>query len=122
MTKNYFALLGLWVATLFIPAHSQNPASCKPSAVKKSMKLYGDAERLNQSRESFAKIKEVLLKALEEDSTNGNAWWLYGDIALQFHKEAEMALAYEALIRFCPDASADAYYHLGDYYYNQNNQ
>jgi outer membrane protein OmpA-like peptidoglycan-associated protein len=119
MTKNYFALLALWATTLFSPAFSQNPASCKPSAVKKSMKYYEDAERLNQSRESFVKIKELLVKSIEEDSTNGNAWWLYGDIALQFHKDAEMATAYEALIRFCPDASSDAYYHLGDYYYNQ---
>ncbi|MFM7017083.1 MAG: OmpA family protein [Bacteroidota bacterium] len=119
MTKTYFAVIGIFASTLFAPAFSQNPTSCKPSSIKKSMKYYEEAERANQSRESYAKVKELLLKSLEEDSTNGNAWWLYGDIALQFHKDAEMATAYEALIRLCPDASADAYFHLGDYYYNQ---
>ena len=62
MRKIYFAFFGLWASTLFTPAFSQNPASCKPSSVKKSMKYYEDAERANQSRESFVKIKELLLK------------------------------------------------------------
>lgn len=117
MTKFYLVIIGLWCTAITTPAFSQNPASCKSSSVKKSIKYYEDAERLNQSRESFTKIKEVLVKALEEDSTNGKAWWLYGDISFQHHKDDEMALAYEALIRFCPDASADAYLRLAEYYF-----
>ena len=70
----FFTLAGIFFS---IEGFSQNPSSCKPSSNKKSMKYYEEAERATQSRESYTKIKELILKSIEEDSTNGNAWWLY---------------------------------------------
>ena len=101
--------------------YAQNKAHCPESSVKKSNNYYDDAKDAKKSREPYKKIRELVLKSLEEDSLNGNAWWLYGDVAYSNHDDENMAIAYTKLIEICPDASPTAYYRLGNFQYQTKN-
>ncbi len=119
-----FKVIGSFIAIfIFVstPVSAQNKARCPESTVKKSNKYLDDAKDAKKSRDPYKKIKELVLKSLEEDSLNGNAWLLYGDIAFTNHDDENMAKAYAKVIEICPDASAEAYYRLGNYQYQTKN-
>ncbi len=115
LNRKFLSLILLLFTTLL---NAQNKALCPPSANKKAVKYYENALDDKKSRAPFAKIKESILKALEEDSTYGDAYKLLGDVAYTSRKDDEMAQAYIKFIELCPDASSDVYYRLGNYYYS----
>jgi outer membrane protein OmpA-like peptidoglycan-associated protein/tetratricopeptide (TPR) repeat protein len=103
----------LFTGTLF----AQNKSLCPESTNKKAVHYFDDAKDAKKSGKGYPKIKELLGKALEIDSTYAEAYHLLGDAAFTNHDESTMIEAYKKLIEFCPDASSDMYYRLGNSQY-----
>ncbi len=119
-----YKVIGGLMAVFFsiaMVAQGQNKTHCPESAIKKSNNYFEDAKDAKKSRAPYKKIQDLVLKSIEADSLNGNAWWLYGDAAFAAHDDENMAIAYAKLIEICADASAESYYRLGNYQYKTKN-
>ena len=95
----------------------QKHTTCPESASKKSKKYFEEAVSAKKAREPYSKIREIIEKAISEDSSNAQAFLFYGDLAYQQHDDKRMSENYEKLIAICPDISTEAYYRVGNYFF-----
>jgi outer membrane protein OmpA-like peptidoglycan-associated protein len=102
-------------------SHAQGLKLCPASASKKAEKYFSEAKEARKDRKDIQTIKNLILKAAEEDSSWAEPWLFLGDAARIKSDFKTMKMAYARLIEICPDADAAAYYHLGTYLYDTRN-
>lgn len=97
---------------------AQKKETCPPSSDKKALKYFEKAVEYHKEKKPFEEIRAQVEKALALDSNYADALELLGDLAWQLKRDQLMLKSYEKLILVCPDASANAYGRLGDFFYN----
>jgi len=115
--KFCFILILLFVVCDFNYSNAQNPTLCPPSSSKKALKLFEEAKAAKKSKKDYQEVKELALKATEEDTAFAEPWLLLGDAAFGKKDYTAMKKSYARLIELCPDADANAFYRLGTYLY-----
>lgn len=115
-TKLFFLFCFLLVPFSIL---SQNNFPCPSSADKKAVKYLSDAVKARKDKKDYSDVKKLFMRATDQDSAFAEAWNNLGDAAYYRKDFNTMAEAYEKLISLCPDAGADAYYRLGNYYYEK---
>ncbi len=98
--------------------HAQGLKLCPPVTSKKAEKYFNDAKEARKDRKDIQSIKNLILKAAEEDTSWAEPWLFLGDVSRIKSDFKTMKMAYARLIELCPDADASAYYYLGTYLYD----
>ena len=98
--------------------HAQGLKLCPPVTSKKAEKYFNDAKEARKDRKDIQSIKNLILKAAEEDTSWAEPWLFLGDASRIKSDFKTMKMAYARLIELCPDADASAYYYLGTYLYD----
>lgn len=113
--KNYLTIIILLI-TLHANAQKE-PDLCPKSENKKANKYYEQAVSENKSGHDYKKIQEYVAQATDEDTGFAAPLKLLGDIAYRKEDFKTMHVSYERALEICPDAGAEIYYRLGNYYY-----
>lgn len=113
-----FILILLFVAGEINHSFAQGIALCPPSSSKKAVKFFEEAKAAKKSKKDYKEVKELALKATEEDTAYAEPWLLLGDAAFGKKDFPTMKKSYSRLIELCPDADANAFYRLGTYLYD----
>lgn len=116
--KFCFISILLFVAGEFNYSNAQGISLCPPSSSKKAVKLFEEAKAAKKSKEDYKIVKELALKATEEDTAYAEPWLFLGDAAFGKKDYVTMKKSYARLIELCPDADANAFYRLGTYLYD----
>lgn len=116
-----FAFTLLFSVCLTFGTSGQGLKLCPKTSSKKAEKYFSEAREARKDRKDILTIKNLVLKAAEEDTAWAEPWLFLGDAARIKSDFKTMKSAYARLIELCPDADASAYYHLGTYYYDTKN-
>jgi outer membrane protein OmpA-like peptidoglycan-associated protein len=119
----YFSLLIAIVATfpLSSTSNAQGLKLCPPPTSKKAEKFFDEAKAARKAKKDFSVIRNLVMKAVQEDTSWAEPWLFLGDVARIRNDFRTMKSAYTRLIELCPDADESAYYHLGTYLYDTKN-
>jgi len=112
------AILLVLVSLVHHELAAQKKETCLPTSDKKALKYFEKALEYRKEKKPFEEIRAQIERALALDSNYADALEFLGNLAWQSKRDQIMVESYEKLILACPDASADAYYRLGDFYYN----
>lgn len=112
-------LLKLFILLIATKGFAQQPLPCPVSENKKALKLFEQAKAARKNNKGYPVVKEFLREAVTEDSTYAEALKYFGDAAYTSRDYKSMSDAYRLLINTCPDASAEAWYRLGAYLFEQ---
>jgi len=118
MTKKTLFFLTPIILLLCCRAFAQQIALCPASESKKAVKYTREASEAIKAKKNYEQVKEILEKAVNEDTAYAEPWLLFGDFAYKKKDWPSMKKAYTRLIELCPDADADAHYRLGKYLYD----
>jgi outer membrane protein OmpA-like peptidoglycan-associated protein len=102
-------------------ASSQKPSVCPPPSSPKAKSFLDKAFSARKSGKKYEQVKQLAFKAVEEDTGYADAWKLIGDMAYNMRDYKVMKDAYIKLIDLCPDASPEAHFRLGNYFYETGN-
>lgn len=121
--NNRLVILILFIAIVIItilpiPLQGQGLKLCPPANSKKAVKYLDEAKAARKAKRDFEQIRELVMKATEEDTGWAEPWLFLGDLSRIREEYKTMKQAYGRLIEICPDADAMAHYHLGTYYYD----
>ncbi|MEO8148135.1 MAG: OmpA family protein [Bacteroidia bacterium] len=90
---------------------------CPKTENKKAQKYFDQAVDESKKGRDYKKIQDYVSKSTEEDTGFAAPYKLLGDIAYRRDDFKTMHTAYERALEICPDAGAELYYRLGNYYY-----
>ena len=90
---------------------------CPGTENKRARKFYEEAEEESRKGRDYKKVQEYIAKAVEEDSNFAAPYRLLGNMAYKREDFKTMHTAYVRALQICPDAGAELYYRLGNYYY-----